>query len=245
MRELSQDAAALLRSGRAALRPDASDRARVLESLRQTLGDTAVSGESGDASHVDPGGTAQGPAWKSAWTKLFGAVSLLAVGAGVTIAEYRSVKGRAIAPAPVAQVSLAQSPLSAPTENPAASSREDAPAPPVLTEPAPAGPRTRPYPSAHASSDPLAEEVRLLSAAKRQLNEGAREEALVTLAEHERRFPHGALTEARLALRAQAFCGLGRRTEARADLRKLAHAYPESPHLRAAQTLCGADGDSP
>jgi len=245
MSELNQDAATLLRSGRAAFRPDASDRARVLASLRRTLGDSAVSGESGDETHADPGARARGPAWKTAWTKLFGAVSVLALGAGVTIAAHPWAKTRAIAPAPVAQAPLAEPPLSAAADDPVAPRRDDAPSPTGITGPAPAAPRTRALASAHASGDSLAEEVRLLSAAERELNEGSHEETLATLAEHERRFPHGALTEARLAVRAEALCGLGRRAEARADLHKLARAYPASPHLDAARKLCGADGDSP
>ncbi|HSY22064.1 MAG TPA: hypothetical protein VK841_08125 [Polyangiaceae bacterium] len=245
MSELNQDAAALLRSGRAAFRPDTSDRARVLALLRQTLGDSAVSGESGDATHADPGAGARSPAWKSGWTKLFGAVSVLAVGASVTIAAHPWTKTRAISSAPVAQAPLAEPPLSPPTENPVAPARDDAPAPAAFSEPAPAVPRARAYTAPHASGDSLAEEVRLLSAAERELNEGSRAETLATLAEHERRFPHGALTEARLAVRAEALCGLGRRAEARADLHKLARAYPASPHLDAARKLCGAEGDSP
>jgi hypothetical protein len=245
MHEFDQDTAALLRSGRAAFRPDAADRARVLESLRQTLGDAAVSGQSGDATHVDPRVAARGPAWKSAWTKLFGAVSVMAIGAGVMVAAHPWTKTRASAPAPVARAPLAELPLAAPSENSVAPFREDVPSSPVLTDSVPAAPRTRPTMSAHSSGDSLAEEVRLLSTAERQLNEGSREETLATLAEHERRFPHGALTEARLAVRAEALCGLGRRTEARADLRKLARAYPASPHLDAARKLCGADSDSP
>ena len=49
-----------------------------------------------------------------------------------------------------------------------------------------------------------------MSTAERQLNEGSREEALATFADHERRFPHGALTEARIAARIEALCMLGR-----------------------------------
>jgi hypothetical protein len=242
MGELSQDAAALLRSGRAAFRPAASDRVRVLDSLRERLGEAAVAGEPGVAAHVEAGTGARGTAWKSLWVKAFGAVSMLAVGASVTIGMHLGAAPRE--PAPLAPAMARSTGI----DDPTASQNGDTPSPPVLTETGPSPPsasRARSHRGARTGADSLAEEVRLLSAAERQLNEGSREGALATLADHERRFPRGALTEARVAVRVEALCGLGRMAEARVDLRRLAVAYPASPHLDAARKLCGADIDSP
>jgi outer membrane protein assembly factor BamD (BamD/ComL family) len=104
----------------------------------------------------------------------------------------------------------------------------------------------RPAQAAHASLSPgapdsLPEEVRLLSKAEQQLSAGRADDALRTLGEHERRFPGGVLAEERLAARVQALCALGRVTEARADLARLARAYPQSPHLDRARKFCGVD----
>ena len=93
----------------------------------------------------------------------------------------------------------------------------------------------------HGSSDSLPEEVHLLSRAEQQLNLGHAEEALTTLGEHERRFPHGALAEERMAARVQSLCALGRVAEARSDLMRFARAYPRSAHLEHARAFCGID----
>ncbi len=255
MGELSEDAAALLRSGRGAFRPDGSDRARILESLRQTLGDAAVAGGAADAVHVDGTSAARAAAWKSPWVKALGAVSVLAVGAGVTMAIHSWTRPLVRSSLPATTVATEQAALAQAPPAPAetvtqpvvAAPRAEAPSPLIASEPVLAASANRPRPraSARTSADSLAEEVRLLSTAERQLNEGSRESALATLADHERRFPRGALTEARMAVRVEALCGLGRMAEARSDLRKLAIAYPASPHLDAARRLCGADIDSP
>ena len=96
-----------------------------------------------------------------------------------------------------------------------------------------------PSAAARVSSDSLPEEVRLLSRAEHQLSAGRADEALVTLAEHERRFPGGALAEERLAARVQSFCALGRTSEAKADLARLARSYPGSAQLDRARRFCG------
>ncbi len=81
----------------------------------------------------------------------------------------------------------------------------------------------------------------MLSRAEQQLNSGHADVALVTLAEHERRFPDGALAEEGMAARVQSLCTLGRLAEARADLAKFARAYPRSPHLDRARRACVFD----
>ena len=66
--------------------------------------------------------------------------------------------------------------------------------------------------------DGLAEEVALLSRAETELRAGRPAKALLVLAEHQRKFPRGALAEERTAARIQALCALGLRDEANAQL---------------------------
>ena len=68
------EAAALMRSGRASFRPDASDRERVLRSLGRSLGEAAVDG----APSAAPGNVAAQLSW--GWGKLLGGLAVLGVG---------------------------------------------------------------------------------------------------------------------------------------------------------------------
>lgn len=79
-----------------------------------------------------------------------------------------------------------------------------------------------------SKSSTLGEEARLLAEAKKALNEGAPGEALVPLAEHERRFATGSLTDAREGLRIEALCALGRSREARGVAASLRRNHPDS-----------------
>ena len=217
----------------------------MLQALGVALGPAAVDG----APHAAPVDTTAVARFSWGWSKVvLGGFSVLTVGAGAIVAAHV----------------LSQSPAhvaSAPVTPPAMRSETAAPAAPrpVDTEPTsepasesaahgdPAANASRPRARAagRPASDSLAEEVRLLSRAERQLSDGAGDGALDTLAEHERRFPKGALTEQRMAARVEALCALGRYTDARADLTKLARAYPQSPHLDGARRFCGSDFTSP
>jgi len=86
--------------------------------------------------------------------------------------------------------------------------------------------------------DGLAEEVALLSRAETELHAGRPAKALVALAEHQRKFPRGALAEERTAARIQALCALGRNDEANAQLRQLLHISPNSPQEGRARQAC-------
>jgi hypothetical protein len=226
MSELSRGAAALVRAGRTAFRPEASDRERMLQSLTRTLGDSAF---------LD--GASQAPlAAKSAaggrflsWGRVLGGVGGgLAVGAALVVASH--VFTKTTPPAATSVVSAPQPLPAMPTEG------DQAPAPPVAEGVADA---PRPRSSVAHPPDSLAEEVRLVSKAEQQLYAGHADDALKTLGEHERRFPNGALAEPRMAARVQSLCTLGRIADARADLTKLARAYPSSPQLDRARRFCG------
>lgn len=232
MSKLSPDAAALVRAGRTAFRPEALDRERVLESLTRALGDSAPQGGAPHAELAKSAAAARFPLWG---TVLGGLGALAVIGTALVVAP-RVWTRTTPASAPVASVPAAEPepPPTAPTEGD-----------PTLDQPAAqsvAGARTKTRASITRSpSDSLAEEVRLLSKAEEQLYAGHADDALKILGEHERRFPNGALAEQRMAARAQSLCTLGRIAEAKADLTKLARAYPRSPHLDHARRLCGID----
>jgi hypothetical protein len=97
---------------------------------------------------------------------------------------------------------------------------------------------TLPNSSSGPQQDRLAQEVPLLVRATSALSAGRPGDALKALNEHQRRFPHGILSEERRAAKAQALCSLGRLNEGRAELAHLA-----SPSLaagRAKQTCDSA-----
>jgi hypothetical protein len=94
-------------------------------------------------------------------------------------------------------------------------------------------PRTAPA----RPSDRLAEEVAILSRAETELHAGRYASALRILDEHQRRFPHGTLTEERIAARIHALCGLGRVSEARAEMARVA---PGSLHAGSARAACAS-----
>jgi len=97
---------------------------------------------------------------------------------------------------------------------------------------------------AQAPARSLAEEVGLLGAARSDLDQGRPEAALRRLDEHARRFPSGALTEERLALRVFALCALGRIEAARAAAGEVVRSAPDSPHLAGIRASCvGAQFD--
>jgi hypothetical protein len=223
------DARALIRAGKSAFRPQPGDRERVLESLTRSLGEGA---KLGTVRRTDPPAPAAAGPLSSPW--VLGGLGALTVGAGVLLATQPWTPRR-----------LTAAPMSA--SGPALEATPPSPAvPSINAEDLPVQRRTEgrsqpgtPSAAAGASSDSLPEEVRLLSRAEHQLSAGRADEALTTLAEHERRFPGGALAEERLAARVQSLCALGRVGEAKADLARLARTYPGSAQLERARKFCG------
>jgi hypothetical protein len=174
---------------------------------------------------------------------ILGGAAVLAIGVGALVASHlwnhtpphaRAVPVAASSPpAEPAPPSLTPSPIANDPANE-----------PARSEPASSSPRSGARSTTGAASDSLAEEVRLLSRAERQLNDGLGEDALATLGEHERRFPRGALAEERMAARVEALCALGRIAEARTSLGRLARAFPKSGHLDSARRFCGSQLDA-
>jgi hypothetical protein len=85
MHGLSPNAATLLRSGRKAFRPSASDRDRVRKSLALTLGESAVT----QGARQRAGTKATSTARLSLRSALFGGLPAVALGLGVLVASHR------------------------------------------------------------------------------------------------------------------------------------------------------------
>jgi hypothetical protein len=105
--------------------------------------------------------------------------------------------------------------------------------PASATRPAPAqrGPATRRLPA--AAGDSIAEEVRLVRAAREARSPDG---ALVHLDEHARRFPRGVLSAERMVLKIEALCALHREPDARREATRLRRSFPSrtgSPDPRA------------
>lgn len=239
MKDLSPFAKQLVKAGRDAYQPAAADKLRVREALSQRL--PAAPQSPGDPS-VAPKPPVAPPT--APWPLL----SIAAVGTAVVagalywgLSSPSESSREATLPAvvtPKAQEQLAPSePPRAPRSK--APSSEEA-KPPTVDTIAPEKAEKGPAASAKVPEEThrrnrLAEEVALLSKATSALNAGRAQEALNTLAEHQRKFPHGVLTVERRAARAQALCLLGRKTEAERELEGLS---PSSPQAVQARQLC-------
>jgi hypothetical protein len=215
MSELSPQGQALLRATRAALRPQASDRERVLAGLRDRLGAPAA-GAATKAAAVQ--------ASRTMWTVAGAAF----VGVGGVVAFGLSSLSTPMKPPPLAPaVSAIPAPpvaVAAPVEPEATPS----PAPAVAA------------PSVLTRRDRLAEEVAILSQAAKDLRAGHAATALSALNEHQKKFPNGLLTQERRAARAEALCSLGRFAEADTELSTLVRTAPQSPLTVRAQQRCKA-----
>jgi hypothetical protein len=225
MMDLNLEARELVRAGRAAHRPNGGDRDRVFHALLPRLG-AGVAVMAATA-------TAAAPAQATPLLKL----SALLVGVGVvsgglylTLNPERPAPKLDVpaVPAVVRPTSAAPAPV-----DPAAESVT-----PAEPQAAPAEKRSL---ALSRSADNLAQEVAILSRAGAELHAGRAGAALQALDEHRRRFPSGVLAQERTAARIQALCALGRKTEAEAELGRLARTSPNSPLEARARKACGLD----
>jgi hypothetical protein len=239
MSDLSSDGKALVQAGRQADRPSDADRERVLAALQARLGDAALLAAGLlDAPPATGGAAARAGASRSKLLK-WGVVGPTVLVAGALWLVPRAFQhSHKAAPAPSASV------RNVPSAPPVAESVSVAPE--VLPSPSaiiadPGSPRPLDTQKVvPRSRDGLAEEVALLSRAETELHAGRPAKALLALAEHQRRFPRGALAEERTAARIQALCALGRNDEANAQLRQLLHISPNSAHEERARQACRA-----
>lgn len=226
MLQLNREASALILAGREAFRPSAADRGRVLASLTRTLG-SGVTGATATARPLPARG------WVLGGTSGLVLGVTVAFGAWLHAARTPKIDGD---PPSVEAPSVAIDPVRSPTLDarmPASPPKPEGPQGPAARRPAFGR-------ALHSAPDSMPQEVWLLSKAVRQLNEGFPADALQTLSEHARRFPEGDLAEERLAVRIQALCALGRVTEGRAELDRLARTHPGSPYLERAPQACAA-----
>jgi len=243
MSDLSEGGKVLVQAGRLADRPSAADRQRVLLALQARLGDAALLASSAaEASRA----AAASRAARSKYVKWGGWVgSAMLVAGTASLVPRLTHQGSASAPVASAVVSAksasvvavpaerAAEPQLSPSAPSAAPEPARVPAPEAVNRPADA-----PRPAARSARDSLAEEVALLSRAETELHAGRPAKALTALAEHQRKFPRGALAEERTAARIQALCALGRNEEANAQLRQLLHISPNSPLEERARQAC-------
>ncbi len=218
MGSLNQDAGAVVRAGRSALRPTAADRDRLEAALATRLGPHAF----------PPSPTVTPNAHGVMWRAIGGAAVGACVIGGALMLTSPSKPG-----APPERPGVSHSPPGAEvvTDQPL-STAPSVPELPTLTT---ADSAVRATPSAPRRQDALTQEVALLSRAVAALNAGRAGEALAALNEHQRQFPHGILGTERQAAKARALCSLGRVTEGRAEL---AHLSPRSPAAGRAKQVC-------
>ena len=102
-----------------------------------------------------------------------------------------------------------------------------------------------PTPVARDTDEPepsqLAEETRLIAAARRSLRNGSPRAALKPLTDHAERFANGQLAEDRMALIARAHCEAG---DVKTGLEKaaaLGRAFPSSSHMSRVERACETD----
>jgi hypothetical protein len=150
----------------------------------------------------------------------------MVIGAAVTAPVLLRDRAPERSPAPV------QSARSAPASSPVARAAVRAPVPVPVPVPASSPAVAAQAPAAVASvsvHDSLHEETDLLVRAQRELGGGRPDGALALLDEHERRFPQGSLAQERAAARVLSLCRAGRALEARAHAQRFLEAAPRSP----------------
>lgn len=239
MKELSPLGRELVKAGRNAHAPSAADKQRIHEALQHKLAAPPPQEPPLDSAALPKPTPTPAAPWPL--------ISAVTVGAGLLAgALYWGLATNASAPAeptrvPEPSVRAPQPPVVAPTARTGSPTRPSDEAKTV--EPAPRTSDTdrgsasarRPSRDAPEPKRQLAEEVALLSKATSALHARRAQEALTLLAEHQRKFPRGALSVERRAARAQALCQLGRKVEAERELRRLS---PSSPQAARARELC-------
>ncbi|MGH1345603.1 MAG: hypothetical protein ACRBN8_28825 [Nannocystales bacterium] len=102
--------------------------------------------------------------------------------------------------------------------------------------------RTRPNVEGEAAQgterDGLRAEMALVETARQRLRAGQPAEALKAVQQHAVRFPRGQMIEDRRVLRVEALCALGKASQANAEVRMFAEAFPRSAHTTRLRALC-------
>lgn len=227
MERLSLDGEDLVEAGRAVLQPDEGDMERVQALLEQHLGPGTFGAGNGAATAARHGLILK---------LIVGAALVSGLGVVAVLLLERTDPVPSVASAPV--VSASPSPLHPhEAEMQAAPAAESSVVAPPAAEPAAS--LKKPLGRTATPEDSLAQEVALLSRASSEVRAGRPAQALETLAQHQRLFPSGALSQERAAARIQALCGLGRRKEAQVELDRFTKRWPSSPLEPRARQSCG------
>jgi hypothetical protein len=239
MARLTPEQQELVRAGRDALKPTAADRERVLQALALRVG-----GGEGVAKDAASEAARAPVAASGTIPKVVAVLTGIAFLGGVAFFGLREHAPSASS-APVATPrSEASTSVEASTE-----ARPAIPSSPtaqhelgdeeLVAEPVTRKTVGKKQIAANAPQDTLAQEVAILSRASAKLHGGQPAEALAMLSEHRRMFPRGVLQQECIAARVQAFCALGRVTEAKSELERLAKLAPRSPLAAGARKACG------
>jgi hypothetical protein len=228
MANQATQARALLTAGKQATRPTAADRLSVTEALQARL-------------HLALPLPIERVAPAVIATKGTGLTAALGIMAGMVLAGgafwlWPREAAVPAAPAPAPQVVLAVLPQVSEVTPP-----QEAVAPVAVQAPPAAEKRTTTASEERRSNDRLSEEVAILSRAEKEFHAGRLKSALTVLEEHRRTFPRGALFQERVALRVHVLCGLGRKTDAEAELRVLKRNSPDSLHEGRAREACASN----
>jgi hypothetical protein len=272
MTELSPEAKELLRHARAAFSPPDGRLAEVRSALQTQFAVTTPSASSpasgvatraigaagwgtahsiGAAVLVGVLGAGGALAWLTAdRPNSAPEVSIEAPATAVAVGELAALPVPENVPPPDVPLASAPTPLQGSASELALSTklstvaRDRARAPTRTRSKAEASRETAFEPPARRATDPLAEEVNMLRAARAALDRGEAGQALRLLDAHETRFQHGTLYEERLATRVLSLCALGRIEAARFTAQELEHAAPRSPHLPRVRASCVAQGST-
>lgn len=164
-------------------------------------------------------------------------------GAGVGVTTVVFLVSRASAPPPAASARAVRSAPLVPSATVEPFPSSQAPVAPLPPSPAAPHPKPVPRPSdsehdgaAAAEAQPTPDELALVARAQAALarTPGA---ALSIVAEHERAFPHGALTQEREVVAIDALLRLNRRAEAEARAARFHQRFPGSAHGRRVDVL--------
>jgi hypothetical protein len=249
---LGPDARSLLAAADGADDPSSADEARIRAKIAARLAIAAGTG-------IAAGTAAKTAAASTGTAATTGLVAKIAIGVAVVTATTaggsalyeRSVHERdpvVVVEAPKAHptadattVAKAQK-ATAPTSI-AAGATAEAPVPEpahvIPTATAIPSPKARTSASASTSAtDTVGEEAALLRTAHGALARGDGSAAMVSLHEHARRFPRGALAEEREAAKVLALCAQGRATEARASAAAFVATNPRSPFAAQVRRSC-------
>ena len=254
---------------RAGLSPSAEDRRRVRSALTRRLGAAAGAGAAATAVRMSARAAPVGFAGVTGSTapvlvKL--AIPLVVLGLGVTVGVLPESHSFRALPRPASTLrvnverppvaTLAATPVAATAtvpvrSSPVGSTEATAPSRHAVPSVAPrsstsdSAPTAVPRPEGVDDVQSRIEEITLVAEIQSALRGHDEHRALVLVADHERRFPHGILAEEREGARVLALCVSAPAVEAAALERSFLALHPRSPLVTRISLACGTSRDRP